>query len=162
MGFEACPGTGVILILQGRNSREETIWIIKTWSKVQWVQQDFFTFLLISVSSRSSSVNWSQTKFRHTHKHISSHRGNLGPNFAAFLPYKSRELVITLLLHILSNKQGKRLTSHFASCTVTLSLRQNFYHYAIALNLAKRIGKGKANGNHCPCTQQRKAGAIAE
>lgn len=56
------------------------------------------------------------------------------------------------LFNILSNKQGNCLTSHFASCTGSLSSKQNFYPFAAALNIAKRISRGEVNGNPRPCT----------
>lgn len=31
-------------------------------------------------------------------------------------------------------------------------MKQNFYHFAAALNLAKRISRGEVNGNPCPYT----------
>lgn len=86
-------------------------------------------------------MNWSQTE----------HRGNLGPNFAAFLSCKSRELVITFSYFISSVINRESASLHIL-LHVLLSSRQNVYHFAVALNLAKRIGKGEVNGNHCPCT----------
>lgn len=85
--------------------------------------------------------------------HFLTQAGNFSPNFAASLAIQIKgTCYCSWLFHILSNKQGKCLTSHFASCTGSLSLKQNFYHFAAALNLAKRISRGEVNGNPCPCT----------
>lgn len=94
MGFEACPGTGVTLTLQReeqqrRGNVDHKNLVQRTVSATELVQ-----FLLISECSGSSLMHWSQIK--HTHKCISSQTGSFGPNFLAFLPYKSRELVIPL------------------------------------------------------------------
>lgn len=103
-------------------------------------------FLQISVCSGSSLVNWSQNKFQHTQNTFPHTDRKFGSKFCSIPAIQIKgTCYYSQLFHILSNKQGKWLTSHFASCSVTLSLRQNFYRFAVALNLAKRISKGKVN-----------------
>lgn len=86
---------------------------------------------LISVCSGESSGNWSQTKFRHVHKHISSHRQRKFRSKFCSIPaiQIKRTCYYAQLFHILSNKQRKCLTSHFASRAVTLSLGAEFLSF---------------------------------
>lgn len=67
MGFEACPGTGVILTLQGEELQRKRTWIINLVHSSASAT-GLFLFLLISECSGSNSVHWSQIKFQHTHK----------------------------------------------------------------------------------------------
>lgn len=79
-----------------------------------------FPFLQISVYSGSSSVNWSQTKFCHTYKHISSHRQrNFGSKFCSIPAIQIKgTCYYSQLFHILSNKQRKHFTFYFIYCYV--------------------------------------------
>lgn len=153
MGFEACPGQGSFWLCRGRNSRGERIGIVKTWSKVQRVTQDGFHFYWFQsalgqaqcIGLRSNFDILTNT-FPHTDRKFWS-------KFCSIPAMQIKQTCYCAwLFHILSNKQGKCLTSHFASCTGLLSLKQNFYHFAAALNLAKRISRGEVTGNPCPCT----------
>lgn len=93
-GFEACPGTGVILTLQGEEQQRRENMDHKNSVQSSVSATGVFPFLLISECSGSSSVHWSQIKFQHAHKYISSHRQEISVQIV--LPYKSRELVIAL------------------------------------------------------------------